>query len=134
MGRKPASEEKRLKYRLTTHVNEKKHRQLQELLRRSGKMDMSTLIRNILEGRQIRIYVHDETMDMWLEELGRLRGEVRHIGVNINQITRHFNTYPEPFRKATYAKMAFEEYLNLQPQIEAIWVIVKKLSEKWLSA
>lgn len=133
MGRKPTTDEKRLSRRLTTHVNERKYQQLQGLLDKNGKIDMSTLLRNILENRQIKIYVHDETLDLWLEELARLRGEIRAIGVNINQITRHFNTYPEPIRKASYAKMAFDEHLKVQPLIEAIWEIVKKMSDKWLS-
>ena len=93
---------------------------------------MSTLIRTILENRQVKIYVHDETLDNWMDELSQLRAEIRAIGVNINQITRHFNTYPEPVRKNAYASMAFDEYLKVQPRIEAIWDILKKLSEKWL--
>jgi len=133
MGRKPTTDDKRLSRRLTTHVNERKYQQLQGLLEKNGNMDMSTLLRNILENRHVKIYVHDETLDLWLEELARLRGEIRYIGVNINQITRHFNTYPEPIRKATFAKLAFEEYQKVQPRIEAIWEIVKKISDKWLS-
>ena len=122
-----------MKYQLTTHVTEKKHRQLQMLLRQNEKIDMSTLIRNILDNRQVKIFVHDETLDLWLEELARLRQEIRAIGVNINQITRYFNTYPEPTRKASYAAMAFDKYQKVQPHIEAIWEIVKKVSDKWLS-
>ena len=133
MGRKPTARDRRLSYRLTTHVNEKKYLELRQLLLQSPKMDMSMLIRHILENRKVRIYVHDETLDRWLEELSRVRAEIRAIGVNINQITKQFHTYPEPFRKATYASMAFQEYKNMQTRIESIYLIVGKLSQKWLS-
>jgi hypothetical protein len=54
--------------------------------------------------------------------------------VNINQITHLFNTYPEPARKAAYAKIAFQEYSALQPKIEQVISVMAKLAEKWLSA
>src|SRR3569833_3905050 len=133
MARHHKSEDKKRSRRLTAYVTERKFQQLQELMKQNGKMDMSMLIRQILDNRRIRVYVHDETLDHWLEELARLREEIRAIGVNINQITRHFNTYPEPIRKATYAKMAFAEYQNVQPRIEEIWMVMKKLTDKWLS-
>jgi len=106
---------------------------LQELLRKNPKNDMSSLIRDILHNRQVKVFVRDQTLDNLMEELARLRNEVRSIGININQITRHFNTYPEPQRKALYAKMAFQEYLNVEPKINELLTIISKLAQKWLS-
>jgi hypothetical protein len=72
-------------------------------------------------------------MDLLMEELADLRGQIRAIGVNINQITRLFNTYPEPRRKEFYAKTAFNEYLQIEAKIDRLLEIISKLSKKWLS-
>ena len=133
MGRKRAADDRRLRFRVVTYVNGRKYQELQSLLQQNAKMDMSTLVRYILENRQVRIYVHDETLDHWMEELSRLRTEIKAIGVKINQITRNFNTYPDMLRKVANASSAFEQYRKLQPQIEGIWEVLKKLNEKWLS-
>jgi len=133
MGRKKAKEATELKHRLYTRVNDQKMNELQELLRKNPKNDMSSLIRDILHNRQVKVFVRDQTLDNLMEELARLRNEVRSIGININQITRHFNTYPEPQRKALYAKMAFQEYLNVEPKINELLTIISKLAQKWLS-
>jgi hypothetical protein len=53
--------------------------------------------------------------------------------VNINQITRLFNTYPDKYRKEFYAKTAFSAYQALQPKIEQLLLIISKLAKKWLS-
>lgn len=94
---------------------------------------MSSLIRDILHNRKVKIVVKDVTFDNIMEELARLRTEIRAIGVNINQITRHFNTYPAPHQKAMYAKMAFHEYQAVQPKVDELLSIISKLSLKWLS-
>jgi hypothetical protein len=133
MGRKKASESKELKHKLCTRVNSEKYAQLQDILAKRPNPDMSGLIRDILHNRPVKVFTKDKTFDNVMEELARLRSEIRAIGVNINQITRFFNTYPEPQRKALYAKMAVKEYLALEPKIEELLTIVSKLGKKWLS-
>ena len=133
MGRKKATESSELKHRLYTRVNDQKMRELQNLLQKNPKNDMSSLIRDILHNRKVKVFVKDQTFDNLMEELARLRTEIRAIGVNINQITRHFNTYPAPQQKAMYAKMAFHEYQAVQPKIDELLTIISKLSLKWLS-
>ncbi|WP_298712743.1 plasmid mobilization relaxosome protein MobC, partial [uncultured Chitinophaga sp.] len=94
--------------------------------------EMAGLLRDILHNRVIRTVVHDQSLDLVMEELSAIRGEIRAIGVNVNQITKYFNTYPEPQRKAFYAKTAFSRYVDLQPKIETLLQIVAKLAQKWL--
>ena len=93
---------------------------------------MSRLVRAILTNRPVRVFTRDITLDNVMEELTRIRAEIKHIGVNINQITRKFNTYPEPQRKAFYAKMAFQEYLAIEPKIDHLFDIITPLARKWL--
>lgn len=93
---------------------------------------MSRLVRAIITKQPVRIFTRDLTLDNVMEELSRLRTEIKHIGVNINQITRKFNTYPEPQRKAFYAKMAFQEYLAIELKIDGLLDIISPLAKKWL--
>ena len=94
---------------------------------------MSSLVRKILNNRPIRVYTRDLTLDNLMEELARLRTEIRAIGVNINQMTKLFNTYPEPQRKLLYAKLAFNEYLKIESKTDQLLTIISKLAKKWLS-
>jgi hypothetical protein len=67
-----------------------------------------------------------------MEELSGLRKEIRAIGININQITRLFNTYPELKKKEFYAKIAFNQYVGLNEKIDLVLELITKLSKKWL--
>lgn len=133
MGRRKVSDKQELKHRLYTRVNDAKYQELQQLLRGDPSNDMSSLLRDILHHRQVRIFTKDQTLDNLMEELSKLRTEIRAIGVNINQITRTFNTYPEPARKALYSKLAFKEYLLIEPKIDELLGIISKLAQRWLS-
>ena len=93
---------------------------------------MSRLVRAIITNQPVRVFTRDLTLDNLMEELTRLRTEIKHIGVNINQITRKFNTYPEPQRKAFFAKMAFQEYLAIEPKIDRLLDVITPLAKKWL--
>ena len=133
MGRRKVSCDKELKHRLYTRVNDTKFEELQRLLVGDPNYDMSSLLRDILHNRPVRVFTRDQTLDNVMEELAQLRTEIRAIGININQVTRLFNTYPEPTRKALYAKMAFKEYLLIEPKIDELLNVISKLAQKWLS-
>lgn len=132
MRPKKVLEADELKYLIHTRVGKQKYEELQKLLAQNRYNDMSSLLRDFLHNRPIKVFTRDLTLDNLMEELARIRTEIKAIGVNINQITKRFNTYPEPQRKAFYAKMAFEEYRAVQPKIDRLLDIVSKLSKKWL--
>ena len=117
---------------LTTKVSDSTYSKLKNLLDQNPQNDMSRLVRAILNNQPVRVFTRDLTLDNLMEELTRLRTEIKHIGVNINQITRKFNSYPEPQRKAFYAKMAFQEYLAIEPRIDRLINIITPLAQKWL--
>lgn len=133
MGRKKTREKEALKHKLFTRVNDTKFKEFQDLLRRNPNKDMSSLLRDILYNRQVKVYIYDKSLDMVMEELAALRAEIRAIGININQVTRLFNTYPEQRKKEFYAKIAFKEYLRIEVKIDLLLAIISKLSKKWLS-
>ena len=134
MGNKKGHEKRLLKRKLTTKVEEEKYQELNTILSKNPNENMSSLVRKILYNRTVTIYTRDLTLDNTMEELARLRAEIRAIGVNINQITRLFNTYPEEKRKLFYAKIAFAEYLKMEPKIDQSLCIISKLAKRWLSA
>jgi hypothetical protein len=133
MGRKKTKEREALRHKLFTRVNDTKYKEFEALLQRNPHKDMSSLLRDILYNRQVKVYTYDRSLDIVMEELATLRAEIRAIGININQVTRLFNTYPELKRKEFYAKIAFNQYISMGSRIERLLDIITKLSKKWLS-
>ncbi|HEX9504101.1 MAG TPA: plasmid mobilization relaxosome protein MobC [Patescibacteria group bacterium] len=133
MKKRKSAKKVLLKHHVTIRIGEEKFNELKKLLDGNSQNDMSRLLRDILHNKPITVFTKDKTLDNLMEELAKLRSEIRAIGVNINQITRLFNTYPEPQRKALFAKMAFKEHQALEPKITALLEIVSKLAKRWLS-
>lgn len=133
MPRRKTPEDKALTQRIETRITAAKFQELQDLLKRSSHSEMSGLIRDILHNRPIRTYSHDHNLDLLMEELAAIRGEIKSIGVNINQVIKLFNTYPEQQRKLFYAKIAFREYLAIEKKIDQLLDLVSKLALRWLS-
>ncbi len=132
VARKKTPEEIALVHRVETRVTSAKFEELQLLLCRSEHNEMAGLIRDILHNRVIRTITYDRSLDTVMEELAALRGEIRAIGVNINQITKHFNTYPEPQRKAFYARTALDRYEKIEPKIDRLLELVTHIAKVWL--
>ena len=134
MGRRPTAKEAALSRELKTRVTEAKFQELQAILIKSNHSEMSGLLRAILMGQPVKLLTQDQSLNNVMEELAKLRTEIRAIGINLNQITRLFNLYPEKARKEFYAKTAFATYEALQPKIDRLLTLVSNLATKWLSA
>jgi len=67
-----------------------------------------------------------------MEEMALIRKELRAIGVNINQITRHFNQDHSDIKRAFYALKVSEEYAKVTPKVEELLSFISKLAESWL--
>lgn len=132
MPRGKTPDEEALKYRIETRVNEAKWIELQSILSKTMNMDMSALLRDILYNRPIKVYTYDRTLDMVMEELAGIRAQLKYIGVNINQITKRFHSYPELNSKVLHAKMAFDQYLAQQEKVDRLLEIITELSKRWL--
>src|SRR5580658_2562616 len=117
---------------LSTAVDDPTYLKLRGLLDQNPGNDMSNLIRTILTDRPVRVFTRDTTYDNLLDELARIRTEIRRIGVNINQVTRQVNSFPEPQRKTFYAKLAFDQYAAIELKIDRLLVITAQLARKWL--
>lgn len=133
MARNRTPDEEALKYVVHTRLAESKYNELVALHSKTVGMDFSTMLRDIIHNRKIKVFTYDQSLDMVMQELTRLRTELKAIGININQITRHFNTYPEESRKQYYARIAFDRYLLIDGKVEQLLTIIAELSKKWLS-
>jgi hypothetical protein len=125
--------QERLEHLVWTRITDKKYQELQTILSKSKDETLSGLVRKIIYRQRVKVYHHDETINIVMEELAALRTEIRAIGININQVTRLFNTYPEPKRKEFYAKIAFKSYVSTETKIDELLDIISKLAKKWLS-
>ena len=116
-----------------TRISRTKYGELEKLATQSKGETVSSLVRKILHDKPIKVFRHDESLDMVMEELAANRAEIRAIGVNINQMAKLFNTHPELKVKLFYAKMGYEKYLRLETNIETLLNRTEQLAQKWLS-
>jgi hypothetical protein len=121
-----------LKYEIKTRVNEARFSQLTKMLESSECQNMSELVRHILNNRPVTLLHRDKSLDLLIEELTSIRKELRSIGININQITRQFNTYPEKEQKIFYALGVSEQYQLVGKKVDQLLNTISKLSEQWL--
>jgi len=133
MHPKSVQKPEQLTHQLCTRVGNEKYQELQKLLAGNPGNDMSRMLRDILHNREIKVLTVDKTIHELLDELRKIRSELRAIGVNINQITRQFNTYPEPERKVFFARIAFDRYALLNRNYDQLFIVVSKIEKKWLS-
>jgi hypothetical protein len=125
--------EKGLQRSIRTRVTDKKYQEILALVKQTKDESLSGAVRKILMNKPIRIQVHDETTSLLLEELAATRSEIRAIGVNINQITRYFNSYPEDDRKQFYAKVGLTKFILMEKKVDWLSERISELCAKWLS-
>lgn len=118
---------------VATKVTRAKFIELEQLAAKTKGETMSSLVRKILCNRPVKLYHHDESLDKVMEELAANRGEIRSIGVNINQLAKLFNSNTDFNIQSVYTKQGYERYLALETNIEKLLAITKKLSHRWLS-
>ena len=122
-----------LTHPVMTRIRNDKYQELYSIASKTKDQTVSSIIRDIIHNNQVKVYTHDESTDLLLEELSSLRSELNAIGVNFNQITKHFNTYPEEDKKRFYAKIGFEKYEQVETKINRLQEMISNLCKKWLS-
>lgn len=125
--------EKGLNNLVYTRINDAKFKELSDILSRTQNETISSIIRKIIYDRKIRTYVHDESMDILMEELAALRGEIMVIGRNINQMTRLCNISETQQQKLFFARNGYSEYLRMESKIDRVVELIAVLGKKWLS-
>jgi len=120
---------------LTRHVSlrltEKEFLRLESLCRQSNSRSLGEVIRRHLAGKPLRLFYRDTTRDNFLEELAGIRQELHLIGININQVTRHFNSSREPGRRELLAGQALEAYRQVEAKVTLLLSLIAKLAGTW---
>jgi hypothetical protein len=125
--------EKGLTRLVATKLTQAKFDEIDGLAKQSKGETISSLVRKIIHDKPVKVFRHDESLDIVMEELAANRAEIRSIGVNINQMAKLFNTYPELKTKIFYAKNGYDRFLQLENRIEYLLGRVDLLAKKWLS-
>jgi hypothetical protein len=125
--------EKGLNNLVYTRINDAKYKELSEILSKTKNETISSIIRKIIYDRKIRTYVHDESMDILIEELAAIRGEILVIGRNVNQMARLCNISETQQQKLFFARNGYKEYLRMESKIDRTIELIGILGKKWLS-
>jgi hypothetical protein len=132
MPRKKGKAETVLQHEIKTRVNDKRFERLTEMLNRSRFHSMSELVRDILDNKPIKVLVHDDSLEQYMEVLASIQKELRSIGININQITRHFNSSSTESQKMFHAMNVGEQFQQVGLRVDQLLSIVKEIAKKWL--
>ncbi|MEO8173043.1 MAG: plasmid mobilization relaxosome protein MobC [Sediminibacterium sp.] len=125
--------EKGLSKPVRTRLSKMKYAQIERLVLESKGETVSSITRKIVEDRPIKVFRHDESLDLVMEELAANRAEIKKIGVNINQMAKLFNSYPDLKPKVFFAKNGYERFLQLEIHIDKLLTKVEELAHRWLS-
>lgn len=133
MPRKKAEDQDKLfSYPVRTRVTEKAFNRLEKLRETSNCSTIGELARKVLSNQEIKCFYIDRSLPAVMEELALIRKELKAIGININQLTRSFNSTHDENVKAFYVLKVSDLYKNVDAKVAQLLSIISELSEKWL--
>ncbi|HYF69953.1 MAG TPA: plasmid mobilization relaxosome protein MobC [Ohtaekwangia sp.] len=132
MPRKKANDQEALIHEIKTRVNDQRFQALSDLLDRSRFHSMSEMIRDILDNRPIKVLVHDDSLEQYMEVLSAIQKELRSIGININQVTRHFNSSSAETQKMFHSMRIAEQYNQVGIRVDQVLSIISEIAKQWL--
>lgn len=112
-------------------VRQQEYEKLVQLARQSDCRSVAEVVRRILENRRILVFHKDTSLDGVVEELAGIREELRAIGVNINQITRHFNASTQAHKSVFLAHQALEQYGQVGQKVNTLLTLLSQLARRW---
>ena len=117
---------------IVIRLTEEAYGRLEKMVSDSDCVTVGEAARKILANQKITILHRDVSMDAHMEELAGIRKELRHIGININQVTRHFHSSGDDRSKLIDAMRITDLYKKVDEKVESLMSIVSKLAKKWL--
>ncbi|RZJ56024.1 MAG: mobilization protein [Flavobacterium sp.] len=130
--KKSKTPEQLLTHPIIIRVNENTYKRLEKILLNSNCQSIGEVARNILSKEKILMLTRDITMNAPMEELASIRKELRSIGININQQTRHFHTSENETQRSFYFMRTCDLYKNVGQKVDRLLELVSKMSMKWL--
>lgn len=115
-----------------TRLTEEVYNRLSTLMKNSDCRSIGELTRRILSGEAITLFHKDAAFDEPAEKLMLIYRELKAIGVNMNQVTRHFHQANTNHQKAFQAYQLAQLYKQADVKIMMVLNLISKLSEQWL--
>lgn len=130
--KKSASREELFVRSIRTRVSEKVYQRLMQFVREGDCHSVGEAARRILSGDRMTIFYVDNSLNLPMQRLSEIRQELRDIGVNINQVTRYFNSSTGSDKKLFHTLNVLEQYQQVSVKVDELLEIVKLLAKKWL--
>jgi hypothetical protein len=121
-----------LAHNLIIRINGKLLKKLDDLHKNSNCQSIAEVARKILEKEKILVFHKDISMNGVMEELTSIRKELKAIGININQVTKKFNSTNSAPQQAYYALKTADLYQKVDVKIDRLLILVSQLTQKWL--
>ncbi|GAB3530784.1 hypothetical protein GCM10027443_12100 [Pontibacter brevis] len=129
--KKEKTEEVLLSQPIIFRVTEAEYRRLEDIQKKSDCHSVGEVIRRMLTGKPIKLFHKDASLDGVVEELASVREELRAIGVNINQITRHFNASTGGHKRVLLVHQALEQYRKVEQKVNLLLSLISQLARRW---
>jgi succinate dehydrogenase/fumarate reductase flavoprotein subunit len=130
--KKSAHPEKILTNVLRIRVTEAVFKRLEKIAKSSDTHSVGEAARKILSKEKITVFYKDTSLNAAMEELALVRKELKAIGININQITKAFNSDKREHSQIFYVRKISELYLKVDGKTDGLLILINKLAEKWL--
>jgi hypothetical protein len=131
MGRRRSSKEGLTRI-FSVRVSDRYYKRLEEIKKNSNCQYIGEVARRILYREEIVWYHKDASMDSTVAELTLIRKELNAIGININQITRHFHSADIPNQKIFHALKIVDEYKKVGQKLDKVMSVTSEITKKWL--
>lgn len=130
MTRKKVKDDERLTRKIGLRVAGPFYDEMKGMLSKSNCRSIAELTRHILYKKRIILYHKDATMDATAAELAGIKKEIRMIGVNVNQVTKYFNSKAIPSAKIFEALKILDEYKKVTKKCDAVLDLIETVSKK----
>ena len=130
MTRKKVNDEVRLIRKITIRVSNPFYEKMKGWLLKSNCRSMGEMARRIVCRERFVFYTRDATMDGVTAELAGIKKELKTMGVNINQVTRYFNSKALPSAKIFEALKILDEYKKVTLKCDAVLNGIEKISNQ----
>ena len=128
MSRRKVKDDDRLTRKIGLRVSAPFYDEMKTLLTKSNCRSIAELARRILYRKQIIIFTKDATMDATAAELAGIKKELRSIGVNINQVTKYFNSKAIPAAKILDALKILDESKKVSKKCDQVLAGIDKVA------
>lgn len=125
MSRRKYDKAERLSKIIGVRVSLSFYDSLESLRKNSNCQTVGEFVRMILERKEIIWYHKDASQDSVAVELSGIRRELKAIGVNINQVTRYFNSSSIPSQKIFEALKILDEFKKVSGRLDQMQQILE---------